>query len=55
MLIAEFNKGKTTFDEILRMDVGLMHYLWVRAMKENKIRQDASNKNNSILDVLGDI
>ena len=37
------------------MDAGLIHYLWVKAMKENKMRQDAEKKNNSILDVLGDI
>ena len=37
------------------MDAGLIHYLWVRAMKENKMRQDAENKNNNILEVLGDM
>lgn len=37
------------------MDAGLIHYLWVRAMKENKMNQDAANKNNKILDVLGEL
>ena len=37
------------------MDFGLFHYLWVRAMKENKHRQDAGNKNPNILDVLSDL
>lgn len=37
------------------MDYGLFHYLWVKAMKENKQRQDSAKKNPGILDVLGDL
>jgi hypothetical protein len=37
------------------MDAGLIHYLWVRAMRDNKLRQDAENKNNNILEVLGEL
>ena len=37
------------------MDFGLFHYLWVRAMKENKLKKDSSKKNPNILDVLGDL
>ena len=37
------------------MDFGLFHFLWVKAMKANKLRSDKDNKNPSILDVLGDL
>lgn len=37
------------------MDAGLIHYLWVRAMKENKMREDSKNERNDVLDVLGEI
>jgi hypothetical protein len=37
------------------MDYGLFHYLWVKAMKENKRKKDADNKNPNLLDVLGDL
>lgn len=36
------------------MEYGLFHYLWVKAMKENKQKKNAA-KNPSILDVLGDL
>lgn len=45
------------------MDAGLIHYLWVRAMKESKHLNDTANStnnttnklNNKLLDVLGDL
>lgn len=37
------------------MDFGLFHYLWVKAMKENKTKKDAEGKNPRLLDVLGDL
>ena len=37
------------------MPYDMIHYLWVRAMREHKNRSDASKSNANVLDVLGDL
>ena len=43
-----------TLGEVLGYDVGLFHYLWVKAMKEIKLQKDSNDKNNKLADVLSD-
>ena len=52
-MICDYNKGKTTLGEVLEYDVEFMHYMWVKTMKEMKMRNDKENKNKSMIDVIG--
>lgn len=51
-MICDLNKGKTTIGEVMNFDVQLLHYMWVKAMKELKMKNDKDNKNKAMAEVL---
>ena len=54
-MICDYNKGKTTLGEALEYDVQFLHYMWVKTMKEMKMRNDKENKNKSMVDVINSV
>ena len=54
-LICDYNKGKMTMGEALHYPVGLLHYLYIKALKEIKYKRDKDNKNNRLAEILDDL
>ena len=54
-MICDYNKGKMTLGEALEYDVQFLHYMWVKTMKELKMKNDKDNKNKAMVEVLGNL
>jgi hypothetical protein len=57
-MICDDNKGKMTFGEVLGYNLGLLQYLWVKAMKNLKRMKGSTNKSsgaNSLAEVIADL
>ena len=37
-MIVDNSKGKTTYEEALKYDIGFLNYLWYKTIRENKAR-----------------
>ena len=37
-MVVDSNKGKISYTEALKMDIGFLNYLWYKTLKENKAK-----------------
>jgi hypothetical protein len=57
-MICDDNKGKMTFGEVLGYNLGLLQYLWVKALKNLKMMKGSTNKSSgasSLAEVIADL